>query len=144
MKKFLISICSLFTILSFNSYGIDIEKGENMRTINIQIGEKNFKGKIFDNSAGNAFISLFPLTLNMSDLNNNEKYSYLSEKLPVNSQNVHQITIGDLMLFGSECLVLFYENFNTSYRYTKIGYIENPEKLKNALGNRNIEIKFNL
>lgn len=115
-----------------------------MRTINIQIGQKNFKGKIFDNSAGNAFISLLPLTLDMADLNGNEKYSYLSEKLPVNSQSINQIKTGDLMLFGSECFVLFYEDFNTSYRYTKIGYIENSEKLKNILGNKNVEIKFNL
>ena len=144
MKKFLINICCIFTFLSLNSYGNNVEKGENMRAINIQIGEKNFKGKIFDTSAGSAFIKLFPLTLNMSDLNNNEKYSYLSEKLPMNSQNVNQIKAGDLMLFGSECLVLFYENFNTSYRYTKLGYIENPELLKNVLGNKDVKIKFNL
>lgn len=144
MKKFFINICCIFTFLSFNSYGIDIEKGEKMRTINIQIDEKNFKGKIFDTSIGSAFIKLFPLTLNMSDLNNNEKYSYLSEKLPMNSQNISQIKAGDLMLFGSECIVLFYKNFNTSYRYTKLGYIENPELLKNVLGNKNVRIKFNL
>ena len=33
------------------------------------------------------------------------------------------------MLFGSNCLVIFYKTFNTSYSYTKIGHIENMPDL---------------
>ena len=48
------------------------------------------------------------------------------------------------MLYGSDCLVLFYENFSTSYNYTKLGYIENSEDLKEALGNRDINVIFSI
>lgn len=33
------------------------------------------------------------------------------------------------MLFGSSYLVIFYENFNTSYSYTRIGKINNANDL---------------
>ena len=44
------------------------------------------------------------------------------------------IHAGDLKLYGSSCLVLFYETFSTSYRYTSLGYVENPEGLAEVLG----------
>lgn len=147
MKKLFTSICILSAILSLNAYSsISHEKegDEKMTTINIQVGDRYFKGKIFDTPAGNSFLNQLPLSLSMSDLNSNEKYCYLPERLPANSQNIDRIKTGDLMLFGSECLVLFYENFNTPYRYTKLGYVENPENLKNVLGRDDIQINFNL
>ena len=42
------------------------------------------------------------------------------------------------MLFGNNCLVIFYESFDTSYSYTKIGHIDNLDDL----GSNNIEIKI--
>lgn len=42
------------------------------------------------------------------------------------------------MLFGSDCLVVFYQSFDTSYSYTKIGHIDNFFDL----GSENISIKF--
>ena len=42
------------------------------------------------------------------------------------------------MLYGNNCLVVFYKSFNTSYSYTKIGHIENLSDL----GNKNVIIKF--
>jgi hypothetical protein len=48
------------------------------------------------------------------------------------------------MLFGSDCLVLFYESFSTSYSYTKIGYIDDPNELENAIGSGNIQITFSV
>lgn len=145
MKKLFACVCFLFTILSLSAYGNkSYEKGgdEKMTEINIQIGDNYFKGKIFDTPTGESFLNQLPLSIEMSDLNNNEKYSYLPNKLPVNSQYVERIKTGDLMLFGSECLVLFYEDFNTSYRYTKIGHVENPENLKKVLGRKDVEISF--
>ena len=37
------------------------------------------------------------------------------------------------MLYGSDCIVIFYKTFKTSYSYTKIGRITNPKKLKSAI-----------
>ena len=74
----------------------------------------------------------------MSDLNNNEKYIYLDTSLPTNPYNPKEIERGDVMLFGNDCLVIFYRSFNTSFSYTKIGHIDNlPD-----LGKENIIIKI--
>lgn len=48
------------------------------------------------------------------------------------------------MLYGSNCLVLFYETFNTSYSYTKIGKIENSMNLSSVLGSGKVNVTFSL
>jgi hypothetical protein len=72
---------------------------------------------------------MLPLELSMSDLNDNEKYTYLDSSLPTNPYNPKHIETGDVMLFGDNCLVIFYESFNTSYSYSKIGHINNLPEL---------------
>lgn len=62
----------------------------------------------------------------MSELNGNEKYYYFEETLPSNATQIGTIQTGDIMLYGSDCLVLFYDTFSTSYRYTRIGKIDSP------------------
>ena len=74
----------------------------------------------------------------MSELNGNEKYIYLNTTLPTNTSNPKHINSGDVMLYGDNCLVIFYKSFDTSYSYTKIGHIDNLDNL----GNSNILIKF--
>ena len=150
MNKFSIYFYTFFIILFFKNYesysnlNDDNLKKEVIKTINMQIGNKNFTIKLFDNNAAQNLITQLPLTLDMKELNGNEKYSYLPKKLPADSQNISEIKAGDLMLFGSDCLVLFYKNFHTSYSYTKIGYIENITELTAALGNGNIKVKLNI
>jgi len=97
-----------------------------------------------DNATAEAFKSLLPLTLNMTELNGNEKYNYLSTNLPSNASNPGTIHAGDIMLYGSNCVVLFYETFATSYRYTRIGAIDDPAGLSAALGGGNVTVKFEL
>ena len=48
------------------------------------------------------------------------------------------------MLYGSSTLVLFYQTFSTSYRYTKIGGVDNVEGLAKALGVDAITVRFEL
>lgn len=74
------------------------------------------------------------ITITMNELNGNEKYYYFSESFPTETESVSMIHAGDLKLYGSSCLVLFYETFPTLYRYTSLGYVENPEGLAEALG----------
>ena len=80
----------------------------------------------------------------MTELNGNEKYFRLSKNLPTDESNPGTINSGDLMLYGSNTLVLFYESFRTSYSYTKLGRITNANGLTDALGNGNVTVTIEL
>ena len=87
---------------------------------------------------------MLPLTLNMADLHANEKYADLARSLPVDASNPRTIHAGDVMLYGSKTLVLFYETFATSYSYTRIGKVDNVSGLAAALRSGSITITFEL
>ena len=110
--------------------------------ITLTIGDRSFTAKMEQNSSSEAFRALLPLTLEMQELNGNEKYHYLSQALPANRTKVGTIHAGDIMLYGDNCVVVFYETFTTSYQYTPIGHITNPEGLKEALGIGSVTINF--
>lgn len=108
----------------------------------ITIGTKSFTATLADNETAKAFKEKLPLTLDMSELNGNEKYNYLSENLPSNSSGVGTIHEGDIMLYGSNCVVLFYETFSTSYSYTRMGCVNDTTGLKEALGSGSVSVTF--
>ena len=110
--------------------------------ISIEVNGQTFSATLADNDTARAFAARLPMTLDMRELNGNEKYFYLDEPLPAAAQRVGQIRAGDLMLFGSDCVVLFYENFATSYTYTPIGRIDDPTGLAEALGRGSAEVAF--
>ena len=110
--------------------------------ITITIGDQIFTATMEQNSTAEAFRALLPLTLEMQELNGNEKYHYLSQTLPANRTKVGTIHAGDIMLYGDNCVVVFYETFTTSYQYTPIGHITNPEGLKEALGSGTTKVIF--
>jgi hypothetical protein len=112
--------------------------------IKITIGNKEMTAVMYDNTTVRNFVSMLPLTLDMSELNGNEKYYYLADNLPTATERVGSIKTGDIMLYGSNCLVLFYKNFSTSYSYTKLGYIEDTSGLTSALGNNNVQVTFSV
>ncbi len=80
----------------------------------VKIGTVRFKATLANNVAAKAFQALLPLTVNMTELNGNEKYYDLSTSLPVNATNPGTIQSGDLMLWGNKTLVVFYKTFSTS------------------------------
>ena len=112
--------------------------------LKITVGTNTFTATLYNNATVNSFKSRLPLTLNMTDLNGNEKYYDLPNNLPTNASNPGTIQTGDLMLYGSNTLVLFYKTFSTSYNYTRIARIDNPSGLATALGSGNITVKFEL
>lgn len=137
MKNIFIFLCLVFSI-SYCNY----KSEKDMRIITIQVGHKVFRMKLFNTQTTNALIEQMPFTLNMNDLNENEKYYHLNKKLPINPQGVEKVKTGDLMLFGNDSLVLFYKSFDTSYRYTRLGYIEDAAGLEEELGKGSVQIKF--
>jgi hypothetical protein len=113
-------------------------------TIVVKIGAKEFTGTLFNNPTATAFKAMLPLTMNMTELNGNEKYFDLARSLPTNASNPGQINAGDLLLYGPNTLVLFYEGFSTTYRYTRIGKLDNPGGLAQAVGAGNAAVTIQL
>lgn len=116
------------------------EKSDNI--ITIKIGGEVFTARLDDNESAKAFADMLPLSLNMNELNGNEKYYYLGNALPTDSSDIGIIENGDIMLYGRDCIVLFYDSFQTQYSYTEIGHIENPANLADAVGSGDILITF--
>lgn len=112
--------------------------------LKLKIGAKTFTATLLDNATTTALKKLLPLTVEMVELNRNEKYVRLPQNLPANASNPGTILIGDLMLYGSNTLVLFYETFSTPYTYTKIGRLDDAKGLATALGAGNATITFEL
>lgn len=110
----------------------------------IEANGKRFSAALYENETVNAFRQLLPLTLNMSELNGNEKYYYLNSTLPTDSSCPEEIHSGDLMLYGDSCLVVFYKNFSTSYSYTSLGKIDDPSGLADAVGSGDVQITFEI
>lgn len=115
---------------------------ETTRTMTLKIGNSTFTATLADNATAQAFAAMLPMNLSMSELNNNEKYVYLDQSLPTQASSPGTIQTGDIMLYGSSCVVLFYKTFSTSYSYTRIGRVDNPEGLAAAVGSGSVTVLF--
>ena len=111
-----------------------------MYDITIRVNGKQFPAKLCQTETTKSIMHKLPLSITMDELNGNEKYYYFSESFPTEAERVSEIHAGDLKLYGSSCLVLFYESFSTSYSYTSLGYVENPEGLAEALGTGSVHV----
>ncbi len=110
----------------------------------LEVGEQSFPVALSDKVAVKELLELLPLTITMNELNGKEKYYYLTHSLSTDSQAMATVAAGDLMLYGSDCLVLFYETFATSYNYTPLGHIEDTAGLGAALGGGNVAVTLRL
>ena len=142
MKRLLVGlviISSLFLLVGCNSKEEKVNKPEEViSTMKVIIDDKEYIVELENNDTVKELIKLLPLDITMDELNGNEKYVYLDKSLPTSSSNPKHINKGDVMLFGDNCLVIFYKSFDTPYSYTKIGHIDNLEDL----GSSNITVRF--
>lgn len=134
MKRIFTAVALLFAVIAQIN-------AEDMK-INVIIGDNTFAATIDDTATGRAFYNMLPLTLNMTELNGNEKYCYLDTSLPTATYRPGTINAGDLLLYGSSCVVLFYETFSSSYSYSRIGALDNPEGIAQAVGSGNVTVAF--
>jgi hypothetical protein len=115
---------------------------ERSKQIKVIIASKTFIAAVEDNATVRAFQALLPMKVNMTELNGNEKYFRLADNLPTNASSPKSIQAGDLMIYGSNTLVLFYESFSTSYEYTRLGRIKDTNGLAAALGAGSVMVSF--
>lgn len=113
----------------------------NAMDIDISINGTTFSAEIDDTPTGRAFCDLLPMTLDMSELNGNEKYHYLMSGLPTDAHYCSSISAGDLMLFGNACVVLFYGSAG-GYSYTRLGRLSSTDGLREAVGQGSVSVTF--
>lgn len=108
------------------------------------VGEHRFAITLDDSETSRALAQLLPLTLDMSELNANEKYASLPQRLPASAVRPGTIRNGDLMLYSTDTLVIFYRTFESTYSYTRIGRVDSPNELAEALGRVDVTIHFSV
>ncbi|CAM3991116.1 hypothetical protein SAMN06265348_1018 [Pedobacter westerhofensis] len=127
---------------------VDSENGNTGNPIGskmkITVGTTVFTATLNNNASATALKAMLPLSIKMEDLNSNEKFFPFPRTLPTSASAVGNIQVGDLMLYGNNCLVLFYKGFNTSYSYTRLGKIDNVTGLIAELGSGDVNVKFEL
>lgn len=124
--------------------GPSVTEAAVSQPMKITIGKRAFTATLQDSAAAAAFKAMLPLSLNMHDVNRNEKAFNLPSDLPTVDANPRTIRTGDLMIWSSRTVVVFYKSFSTPYRYTRLGKIEDPEGLAEALGSGDVTVKFEL
>ena len=108
--------------------------------LKITINDKKYSATILNNETAKEIINMLPLEIEMQELNGNEKYYNIDKKIKSNPTKIKKINKGDIMLFNDDTLVIFYDTFDTTYKYTKIGSIDNPDDLD--LTNENVTVKI--
>ena len=130
------------TLPQNNENGNENTNTNSTSKMKITIGTAVFTATLYNNASAAALKARLPLTLDMTELNGNEKYYDFPSPLPANASIGGEIKAGDLTLYGDNVLVLFYKSFSTSYSYTKLGYIDSPAGLPAALGTGNVVVRF--
>lgn len=118
------------------------EENEMQTEIRITVNGKSWTAALEDTPSVRALLEKLPLTLTMQELNGNEKYYRFSDSFPTKEERMEEIHAGDLMLYQSQYLVLFYEDHPTSYRYTRLGQLQSPSGLAEAAGAGAVEVSF--
>lgn len=116
------------------------ESEKEVTQLVVTINGKEFTATLEDTQAAKELTEMLPLTLTMSEMNGNEKYGDLPTGLTQDVYAPGEIHAGDILLWGSDTLVLFYESFSSSYSYTAVGYLDDPSGIKDAVGSGNAEV----
>lgn len=136
---------SLLTILAVSWMVVTPLKAQNRNMkMNILIGNKQFSATLNDNEASRELSKLLPLEVTMSEHNGNEKYYNLPGRMPGRATSPERVEAGDLMIWSSSTLVLFYADGSTPYSYIRLGKIDDPDGLREAVGRGSVRVKFEL
>ncbi|MGT2949828.1 hypothetical protein BU202_00685 [Streptococcus cuniculi] len=106
---------------------------QTISKITIQIGREQFRVSLEDNQATRELVALLKeatVTVDVSDYDGFEKVGSLGSPLTSSDQKMATQN-GDIVLYNSRQLVLFYGS--NTWSYTKIGSVTDKEGWKQAL-----------
>ena len=129
MKQILIILISINLILSEDK-------------MFIRINDIEFPFQLKSTEAANELKKKLPFTVEMTNYNGNEIYYEFDDKFKKNEKSVGTINVGDIYLYKSDTLVLFYKTFNTQYSYTEIGQLLNTNDLEKIIGSDDIKVEW--
>lgn len=129
-------------IIDDNQQPNDTTTPNSTTKMKLIVGEKTFIATLADTPSAKAFVAKLPLTLDMADYGGFEKVANIGT-LPSADHRENSLGLGDIMLYSSNTLVLFYANHG-GYSYTRIGKVDDTNGLREALGSGNVTIKFEL
>ena len=112
--------------------------------IDISFNGHTYLATLADNTSAEAFAELLksgPLTVSAHDYGSFEKVGDLGTTLPRNDEQI-TTSAGDIILYqGNQITVYYAEN---SWSFTRLGRIDDPSGLRDALGDGDVTITFTL
>lgn len=139
IKRVIIILSIFFLVISSVSAADDT-------MIKLNVNNNTFDVKLEKNSAAEELVKKLHegnITINAKDYGGFEKVGNLGFTLPADDENV-MASPGDLMLYQSNQLSLFYKEH--TWDYTKLGEIQNTssDNLKNLLSTGDVTITLSL
>lgn len=119
---------------------------ENLIPVRIMVGSVEFIAQFSDTAPARVLLEQMPFTVEMRDHAGQEKVVQLPYAFPAaTAVRPSIIEDGELYLWSSDRLVLFYTTFRNSYGgYVRLGRIEDTTGLLEALGHGVATVTFSL
>lgn len=117
---------------------------ETAMKMQVQVGEQIFTATLEDNAATEALVEMMkaaPVKLTMSDYSGFEKVGPLGASLPAEDRQT-TTQAGDIVLYTGDQIVIFYGS--NSWRYTRLGHIDDLTGWEEALGNGDVTVRLSL
>ena len=122
----------------------DLEGENAMDKITLSFNDRTYTATLADNSSAKAFAALLkdgPLTVSTRDYGNFEKVGSLGTELPRTDEQITTAP-GDIILYQGNQITVYYAQ--NTWNFTRLGRIDDPSGLREALGSGDVEITFQL
>ena len=122
----------------------DVEGETAMDKIILSFNGQTYLATLADNPSAKAFAELLkngPLTVSTHDYGNFEKVGSLGTELPRTDEQI-TTSPGDIILYQGNQITVYYAR--NTWSFTRLGRIDDPSGLREALGSGDVEITFRL
>ena len=122
----------------------DLEGETAMGKITLSFNGHTYTATLADNPSAKAFAELLedgPLTVSTRDYGSFEKVGSLGTELPRTDEQITTAP-GDIILYQGNQITVYYAQ--NTWSFTRLGRVDDPTDLREALGNGDVEITFQL